>query len=126
LNLRLLRAGVAWFGLGLAAACATATAIPFDETRALAGTWRGRLTGRSGSGIASLTIKEDGSFAGTMYLDGEDRDFSGAIIVVRPGEARYRSSQGFGSVVLEDRVSARALVFRPDGGGVASVFAQVR
>ena len=57
-----------------------------------------------------------------MYLDGEDKDFSGAITVVRPGQAFYRSSQGFGKVVLEDQGGRRTLRFQPDGGGVASVF----
>jgi hypothetical protein len=123
---RPLRAGAAAALLALVAACATAPAIAVNEPRELAGAWRGRLTGPSGSAIAALTIKEDGSFAGTMYLDGEDKDFSGAITVVRPGQVRYRSSQGFGRVVLEDQGGTRALIFRPDGGGVASVFAPVR
>jgi hypothetical protein len=105
--------------------CATAPAIPVSEPRELAGAWRGRMTGRSGSAIASLTIKEDGSFTGTMYLDGEDTDFSGAITVIRPGQALYRSSQGFGTVVLEAGGGARTLRFLPDGGGVASVFTAV-
>ena len=57
-----------------------------------------------------------------MYLDGEDKDFSGAITVVRPGLALYRSSQGFGTVVLEEQDGTRTLRFQPEGGGVASVF----
>ncbi len=108
------------------AACATVPVVPFTEPRELAGVWRGRMTGRSGYAIAALTIKEDGSFSGTMYLDGEDKDFSGAITVVRPGHALYRSSQGFGSVVLEEQGGTRALRFQPDGGGVASVFTPAR
>jgi hypothetical protein len=108
------------------AACATAPAVPLTDPRELAGVWRGRMTGRSGSAIAALTIKEDGSFGGTMYFDGEDKDFSGTITVVRPGHAIYRSSQGFGSVVLEEQGGTRTLRFQPDGGGVASVFAPAR
>ena len=100
--------------------------MPFSEPRELAGTWRGRMTGRSGYATASLTIKEDGSFTGTMYLDGEDKDFSGAITMVRPGHALYRSSQGFGTVVLAEQSGARTLRFEPDGGGVASVFTPVQ
>ena len=84
------------------------------------------MTGRSGSATASLTIKEDGSFTGTMYLDGEDKDFSGAITMVRPGQALYRGSQGFGSVVLEAQGGTRTLRFQPDGGGVASLFTPVQ
>jgi hypothetical protein len=108
--------------LALSAACATAPAVPFSDPREVAGVWRGRLTGRSGYAIASLTIKEDGSFSGTMYFDGNDKDFSGAITVLRPGHAFYRGTQGFGSVVLEGQGGARTLRFQPDGGGVVSVF----
>lgn len=120
-----LRAAAAAVLAALVAACAGAPAVAFNEPRELAGAWRGRLTGRSGSAITSLTIKEDGSFTGTMYLDGEDRDWSGAITVLRPGQAFYRSSQGFGRVVLEDRAGARMLRLQPDGGGVVSVFTPV-
>lgn len=120
------RALVAGAALVALAACAAAPVVPFADPRELAGAWRGRFTGRSGSAIAALTIKDDGSFTGTMYLDGGDQDWSGAITVVRPGQAVYRSSQGFGSVVLEDRGGARALRFQPDGGGVASIFTPVK
>jgi hypothetical protein len=119
---RLLAAGALLAG----AACATGTVVPVAEPRELSGAWRGRMAGRSGHAIASLTVKEDGSFSGTMYLDGEDRDFSGAITLVRPGHAVYRSSQGFGTVVLEERGGDRTLRFQPDGGGVASVFTPAR
>jgi hypothetical protein len=108
------------------AACATVPAVPIAEPRELAGAWRGRLTGRSGYAIASLTIKDDGTFTGTMYLDGEDKDFSGAITIIRPGHALYRSSQGFGTLVLEDQGGTRTLRFQPDGGGVVSVFTPVK
>jgi hypothetical protein len=118
-----LRAVAAGAALVLTAACATAPAIPFQEPRELAGTWRGRLTGRSGSAVASLTVNEDGSFTGTMYLDGEDKDFSGVIAIARPGHAFYRSSEGFGTVVLQAQGGTRTLRFQPDGGGVASTFA---
>ena len=108
------------------AACATGPGVPFTGPADLAGVWRGRMTGRSGSAITALTIKEDGSFSGTMYFDGEDREVNGAITVVRPGHARYRSNQGFGTVVLEERGGARSLRFQPDGGGVISVFTPAR
>ena len=123
---RALWAATAGTLLAVMVACATAPAIPFSEPRELAGAWRGRMTGRSGYATASLTIKEDGSFTGTMYLDGEDKDFSGAITIVRPGQALYRGSQGFGSVVLEEQGGTRTLRFQPDGGGVASLFTPVQ
>jgi hypothetical protein len=119
---RLLAAGTLLAGV----ACSAAPVVPFAEPRELAGAWRGRMTARSGYAIAALTIKEDGSFSGTMYLDGEDKDFSGAITMVRPGHALYRSTQGFGKVVLEEQGGTRALRFQPDGGGVASVFTPAR
>jgi hypothetical protein len=112
--------------LALVTACGTVPVVPFTEVRELAGAWRGRMTGRSGYALAALTIKDDGSFSGTMYLDGEDKDFSGAITVVRPGHALYRSSQGFGTVVLEAQDGTRTLRFQPDGGGVVSVFTPAR
>jgi hypothetical protein len=105
-------------------ACATAANVPFRAPGELAGTWQGVTTGRSGRAIASLTIKEDGSFTGTMYLDGgDDQDFTGVITVIRPGQALYRSSESFGRVVLVEQAGSRSLRFQPDGGGVASVFA---
>jgi len=117
------RRALAAAALTLVVGCASvAPTVPFNDPRELAGTWRGRLTGRSGYAIATLTIKEDGSFSGAMYLEGEDKDFAGAITMVRPGQAFYRSSQGFGSVVLQEQDGKRTLRFQPDGGGVVSVF----
>jgi hypothetical protein len=114
-------------GLALMAACASMPpVVAFERPADLAGTWRGRLVGRSGHAVTSLTIKADGSFAGTMYLDGEDKDINGAISMVRPGYALYRGNQGFGSVVLHEESGKRMLRFQPDGGGVASVFTAVQ
>jgi hypothetical protein len=104
--------------------CATAAIVPFTKTGELAGTWQGVTTGRSGRAFASLVVKEDGTFMGTMHLDGgEDQEFSGIITVVRPGQARYRGSEGFGDVVLLEQGGTRSLRFQPDGGGLASVYA---
>ena len=111
-------------GVALAlTACATAAVVPFAKPSELAGTWQGVATGRSGRAFASLVIKEDGIFTGTMYLDGgDDQEFSGIITVVRPGQARYRGSEGFGRIVLLEQEGKRSLRFQPDGGGVASVY----
>jgi hypothetical protein len=46
--------------------------------------------------------------------------------VVRPGQALYRGSQGFGRIALEQQGGPRTLRFLPDGGGVASVFTAVQ
>ena len=106
-------------------ACANALAIPFAEPRELAGAWRGRLTGRSGSATASLTIKADGSFTGTDYLHGEDRDFSGAITMAWLGQALYRSTQGLGKVVLAEQGGTRTLRLQPEGGAWPPSFTPV-
>jgi hypothetical protein len=110
--------------LALVAACSsTAPSVSFKQPSEIAGAWRGQLTGRSGSAIAAMTITTTGGFTGTMYLDGEDKDFNGAITVVRPGLALYRGSQGSGTVTLQEQAGKRTLRFLPDGGGVVSTFA---
>lgn len=119
--------GLRALGLGallcLVGACVSVSpSVSFKDPSEIAGAWRGRLTGRSGHAIAAMTVTQTGGFAGTMYLDGEDKDFSGAITVVRPGLALYRSSQGSGTVVLQEKDGKRTLRFQPDGGGVASEF----
>jgi hypothetical protein len=110
--------------VALAAACAsTIPNVSFKEPSEIAGTWRGQSTGRSGSAIAAMTITATGGFTGTMYLEGEDKDFNGAITVVRPGLALYRGSQGSGTVTLQEHAGTRTLRFQPEGGGVVSTFA---
>jgi len=117
------RASLVGTMLALLAACASMPpGVSFKEPGEIAGTWRGRLTGRSGYAMAAMTITQTGGFTGTMYLDGEDKDFSGAITVVRPGLALYRGSQGSGTVILQEKDGQRTLRFQPDGGGIASVF----
>jgi hypothetical protein len=123
----LTRAGLRALGLGailaLVGACVSVPpSATFKEPAEIAGTWRGRLSGRSGNAIAGMTITQTGGFTGTMYLDGEDKDFSGAITVVRSGLALYRSTQGSGTVVLQEKDGKRTLRFQPEGGGVVSVF----
>jgi hypothetical protein len=123
----LTRPGLRALGLGailaLVGACVSVPpGATFKEPAEIAGTWRGRLSGRSGYAIAEMTITQTGGFTGTMHLDGEDKDFSGAITVVRPGLALYRSTQGSGTVVLQEKDGKRTLRFQPEGGGVASLF----
>jgi hypothetical protein len=90
---------------------------PIRDVRELAGTWRGRSTGPAGHGVSSLVIGEDGAYRGTMYLDGEDRDFGGRIVVLPNGVARYSGSEGHGSVTLVGERDGRTLRFVHDGGG---------
>jgi hypothetical protein len=104
--------------------CATTLApLPAGEgTRSLAGTWHGRLLGPLGHATASMTVREDGTYTGTMFLDVGDREFNGVIIAVAPGRARYQGTDGNGTVRLREQHGRRVLRFVPDGGGAGGTF----
>jgi hypothetical protein len=110
--------------LGLAAVvvggCASSVAIA--DLREVAGEWRGRVSSPLGNGLAAMAVRPDGRYAGTIYLDGGDRAFHGAMIVVRPGDVRYQGSDGNGTVRLVDERQGRVLKFLRDGGGIDAVF----
>jgi hypothetical protein len=93
-----------------------------DGLKGLAGTWHGRVLGPLGHATASMTIKEDGTYTGTMYLDAGDREFNGVIIAVGSGRARYQGTDGNGTVSLRERDGRRLLRFVPDGGGAGGTF----
>jgi hypothetical protein len=103
------------------AACASVTAPPIADVKDLAGVWRGRVSGARGNATAVMTVKEDGAYTGTMYLDGDDREFRGTVTVVS-GRARYLDSNGTGSVRLEEHGGRRVLRFVTDGGGGGAIF----
>jgi hypothetical protein len=107
----------------LAGGCATNGAIVFKDPRELAGTWRGRAFGPLGHGIATLVVAEDGAYRGELYLEGEDRPFTGVITVIAPGQARYRGIDGHGEVTLSER-NGRVLRFIHDGGGAGATYAR--
>ena len=88
----------------------------------LAGAWSGRVTNPAGHAAAAMTVAPDGAFRGMMYLDGGDREFRGGLVVVRPGEVRYRSTDGTGTVRVSDEQGRRVLKFFRDDGGVDAVF----
>jgi hypothetical protein len=91
---------------------------PGPSVRELAGTWRGRLAIGAANGVATLAIKEDGTYAGMLHLEGGDRPFSGAIVQARPGRLRYLGTNGDGTVVVTPpNQPAATLHFVPDGGG---------
>jgi hypothetical protein len=102
----------------LGTGCAASTGV--HDVRQLAGSWRGRVSNVLGHAPAVLTIAEDGTYTGTMYLDDRERRFAGAIVVIDGRRARYMGSDGSGSVRLER--AARTLRFVQDGGGGGASF----
>jgi hypothetical protein len=114
------RSGPGWLAaVALAlAGCAGAAAGPRVEAPAdVAGEWRGEMSGRTGRGAARLVVRQDGTYEGTLFLDGGDRSFRGVIMVPRLGPARYEGTNGSGTVALSSAGGARVLRLRPDGGG---------
>ena len=88
---------------------------PGPSVRELAGPWRGRLALGGANARATLTIKEDGAYAGALHLESGDRPFTGAIVLARPGRLRYHGSIGDGSVVVTPPRATRDPAFRADG-----------
>jgi hypothetical protein len=96
------------------------------NARDLAGSWHGRFAARAANATTSLTLKDDGTYAGTMHLEAGDRPFTGAIVMARPGRLRYHGTTGDGTVVLKPSSGPpAALRFVPDGGGGGGVFTRV-
>ena len=109
------------------AGCALASTQTPATARELAGPWRGRMALEPANAIATLTIKDDGTYRGALHLaGGEDRPFSGAIVIVGRGRVRYQGSHGNGSVTLAERDGEITLRFVPDGGGGGGVFTRAR
>ena len=108
------------------AACASGTPAPgLRSPEEIAGSWRGRVAGSEGHALATLDIRPDGAYRGTMYLDGADREFSGRIAVLSHGVVRYGGSDGHGTVVLRQDGVARTLRFLHDDGGRAATYRPV-
>jgi hypothetical protein len=109
----------------LATSCAVATACasstPLRDVRQVAGTWQGRVSNVLGHAPATITINEDGTYTGAMYLDAGERRFAGAIVVLGDHRARYMGTAGGGSVRLEGR-DGKTLRFVQDGGGGGASF----
>ncbi len=115
---RVARAAVAALGLCACAGLRSDPEAPGD----LAGVWRGHMQAPAGHAVASLVIAADGTYHGAMYLDGGDKPFRGTIVAAPFGPARYRGSDGAGTVAVEGTGGARVLRFRPDGGGPGGRF----
>jgi hypothetical protein len=103
---------------GLLAACTSLPpSKPVADTANLAGTWRGRMSGRLGTAPVILTITEGGSYDGILYVEPKYKEVRGAITVVRPGLTRYQGNDGNGRVTLHEEGGRRVLRFVRDGGG---------
>ena len=83
----------------------------------LAGTWRGRMTGPTGSAPVLLTIQDDGSYHGILYVEPTYREVGGVISVIGPGRTRYGGTEGNGTVTLHEGGGRRVLRLVRDGGG---------
>jgi hypothetical protein len=100
----------------LAVGCAS-TQTRATETAALAGTWRGRMSGPAGNGPIIMTIAEDGTFQGLLFVEPKYKEIRGAISVLSPGTMRYEGNGGNGRVTVREERGRRILRLIPDGGG---------
>jgi hypothetical protein len=64
-----------------------------------------------------LTVAEDGSFQGLLFVEPKYKEVRGAITVVSPGNIRYEGNDGNGRVTLREEGGRRVLRFVRDGGG---------
>ena len=102
----------------LSAGCAGLTAsTPIDGPASLAGTWRGRMSGPMGQAPVLLTIEEDGSYSGILYVEPVYRGVAGVISVIGRGRVRYEGTDGNGRVTLHEEAGRRVLRLVRDGGG---------
>jgi hypothetical protein len=99
----------------LVAGCASAQSRA--EAAGLAGTWRGRMSGPQGNAPIILTIDEDGTFQGLLFVEPKYKEIRGAISVVSPGNIRYEGNDGNGRVTVHEERGQRVLRFVRDGGG---------
>jgi hypothetical protein len=100
--------------------CARVVVVQHVED--LKGDWTGRRFGPVGNAPAAMIVAANGAYTGITYLDGGDRAFHGALVVVRPGQIRYQGSDGAGAVHVSEERGRRVLKFRRDEGGVDAVF----
>lgn len=107
------------------AGCAIGAGRPVNDVGALAGEWRGRWLGSAGHAVAALSVKPDGAYRATLFLDGGDRTVAGVVTPLPSGRLRYQSADGSGEVRVEAADGAPALRFVPDGGGGGGAFRRV-
>lgn len=75
------------------------------------------MTGPGGNGPVILTIQDDGSYRGILYVEPAYKEVGGVISVIGPGRARYEGSDGNGTGTLHEGGGRRVLRFVRDGGG---------
>ena len=107
--------------LALATLVAGCAALPpstsIESPASLVGTWRGRMTGSMGNARVLLTIQDDGSYRGILYVEPTYKEVGGMISVIAPGRIRYEGTDGNGRVTLHEDGGKRVLRFVRDGGG---------
>jgi hypothetical protein len=64
-----------------------------------------------------LTIAEDGTFQGLLFVEPQYKEIKGAISVLGSGNIRYEGNDGNGRVTLREEGGRRVLRFVRDGGG---------
>ena len=75
------------------------------------------MSGPMGNAPLLLTIKEDGTFQGLLFVEPTYKEIRGAISVIRPGTMRYEGNDGNGRVFLREENGRPLLRFVRDGGG---------
>ena len=70
-----------------------------------------------GNAALMLTIAEDGTFQGLLFVEPQYKEVRGAITVLSPGNIRYEGNDGNGRVTLHEASGQRVLRFVRDGGG---------
>ena len=108
------RAAALWLLVVTLAGCATTP----PSVGSLAGEWHGRISTPRGHTTARLTIAPDGRYEGTAYFDGVDRPLHGAIVALPSLLLRYVSSEGDGTVTVDDGT----LRLRGDDGATGARF----
>ena len=100
----------------LLAGCASSPP-PSPQSMGLAGTWRGRMSSPMGNAPLILTIAEDGTFQGLLFVEPKYKEVKGAITVLSSSNVRYGGNDGNGRITLREERGQRVLRFVPDGGG---------
>jgi hypothetical protein len=109
-------------GALLLAGCVAGPERPPAGVGDLAGEWRGRWFGSAGHAVAALSIRPEGAYRLTMFLDGGDRVATGAVTALPSGRVRYQGAEGNGDVRVETGSGSPTLRFVPDGGGGGGAF----